>query len=195
MIELYLFLHPLDYKNAAMIDEVMASLANQDKKYKFHLVPTINFQTINHFMSSLPKEYRTIDIRNQALKACYDIALDFETLLTMSRSLAIDYFKLITLAMKDYEYSQALRCEVFKQFHIDVRQFNHRRTLQHLNHKIQRNQQLMHQLHVTYTPSIVLYNFSCDEDIAILLDNAQDFCQLPHLLEGERLAQHIVNYM
>lgn len=195
MIELYLFLHPLDYKNVTIIEDVMDCLEKQSKLYKFHLVPTINFQTINHFMSSLPKEYRTIHIRNHALQACYDIALDFEALLTIDRQSAITYFEEITLTMKKNAYSQQLRNELLQSLDISLQKFNHRRQMNRLHQRIQHNQQLMHQMHVKKTPSCVLYNFTCDDDIALLLDTPHDFKRLPQLLKNNQLSHTIANYI
>lgn len=195
MIEIYLFIHPLDAHNIDILDNVTHCLSLQHKKCKFHLIPTINFQTINQFISTLPHRQRTLENRNLATNACYNVALDFETITTFSHQSAVDYFKVVTFALQHHAYSDTLREQILNYLDIDIPHFNRRRKLPQAHNRIQYNQQLMHQLNVKNTPACVVYNFEKDNDVAVLLEG-YNIQLLEDLLKDSQLATNrYVSYM
>lgn len=195
MIEIYLFIHPLDSHNIDILNHVTDILFAQDKKFKFHLIPMINFQTVNQYISTLPHRQRTLENRNRATNTCYQVALDFETIATFNHQSAIDYFKVVTLALQHHTYDESLRDKILTYLDIDVDHFKRRHQLPQAHHRIQYNQQLMHQLNVTSTPACVVYNFSADDDVALMLAN-QDIYYLDQILQNDHLAENqYVSYM
>lgn len=185
MIELYLFIHPLDVNNIELLDSTLKSLNEQDSKSKFHLVPVADFQMINHYLSTYPIFRKTVNNRNQMLDTAYQMALDYEVLLTFDASLALKYYKDMMELLTQQPYSSKLRDQYLMTLGCPVDRFLRRRQFPIYKEKLIRNQHLMRQMKVSSIPSFVIYNFEQDEDVAILLDNIYDFKMLPQLLEAD----------
>lgn len=183
MIEIYLFVNPLGRVCLNMEKQVLKLMKQEHKKIQLRLIPLMNLQTISSFMER--RNLATADTlkRNKVTEDVYAAALDFEAAQLQGKKRARDFLIALqeAVTIKGRPYSAALTLELFEKVGGDVEMFIEDRASDLVIETFAQDQQIAREMNIKAHPSAVIYNYACERDYGVLVEDCQTIKEITEL--------------
>lgn len=194
MIEIYIFVNPLDYEQKKSITQIFKVITKSKKNIKFHIIPTVTMPLMDQYFNSKMIPRNRLQKRNSLFQMAYHIALNFEKLATLNKNAAIRFLVKIydLLATNDFTIKDI--DEIFiregsnlcNDFTYHMAQYS-----DIAKEKLHNNLLLLNDLKINTLSSIVIYNFNNSKDFAIRLDSLEDLNLIDSLIESNSIEEAI----
>lgn len=180
MIEISFFVNLLDDEFLLFKDEVENIIAKQSKQIELRILPTVDLAMMDQFFTQHHIQRHQLDRRNELFNIGYEATLDFETLtMIASRKKAIDYMNQLHAVLKQTgHFTKENRLQILTDLNIDLDLLERRRQGEIIRDKIQHNLHLSRQMEVQSLPTMIIFNFSQENDVAIKIDQLDELKEL-----------------
>lgn len=185
MIEIYLFVNPLGKICLNIEREILKFAQTESKKIQLRLIPLVNMKTIKNLLKV--HEIAATDImgRNKLFEDTYAAALDFKAAQLQGkkkgRYILLNLQKLVT--EDKTPYSTALAEKLIVDAGGDLDMFKADRNSSFVKDSFQIDQQIAREMGVSKHPSAVIYNYACDRDFGVLIEECLTIEHIKRLCE------------
>lgn len=178
LIEIYLFINPLDRCSVEAEEALLHFAANSTEKIDLTILPLVNPKIITH---ALAKQRVTLEERNEYMALAYKTALDFKAAQIQGKKIARSFLFTIQqqLFSTNASYSEQL-VQAFFQEHGDYAMFLEDRTSDLVKDLFWNDQRTAQKLQISCSTSAVVYNCMCSGD-GLLLEGLETIQEIPHL--------------
>ncbi|MFW8054100.1 DsbA family protein [Vagococcus fluvialis] len=172
MIEIYLFINPID-ESSLFIEKKFLNLINQEKvKVDFRMIPLLNPRVLQNFMIAKELPVHDLALRNHLFQATYSAALDYKTVQLQGKRLGHEF--LIELQKQvgsnKKQYSTHLVESILEALHVDMELFQSDRRSELVVDFFKLDQQVAHEMGIEDYSNAVIFNYNCDRDFGVLID-------------------------
>lgn len=177
MVEIFNFVNLIDDAFFVFKDKIEQLIHQKSNHIEVRILPTVDFSMMDQFFTLKGVKRSNLGYRNELFQINYEAALDFEGITMIeNQSIAIQYIEQLQLILKKTgHFTSNDRTNILKQLHINEESLNRRHNGELIHDKIQHNQYLARQMAVNLLPSLVVFNFTRDNDYAILIERIEDF--------------------
>ncbi|MEI5995157.1 ClpXP adapter SpxH family protein [Candidatus Enterococcus mansonii] len=192
MIEIYLFVNPLGGICLNVEKDILKLVETENKKIQFRFIPLVNMKTINHLIKLFNIPSHDIEQRNQLFEDVYSAALDYKAaqlqgkkkgrhlLLGLQQAVAID----------NIPYSLELSEKLVVEAGGDLDMFKADRQSEFVKESFQTDQQIAREMGIVKHPSAVVYNYTCDRDFGVLVEDCESMDEIKKLCETSEENMH-----
>lgn len=185
MIEIYLFVNPLGGICLNVEKDILKLVETENKKIQFRFIPLVNMRTINHLIKLFEIPSHDIERRNQLFEDIYSAALDYKAaqlqgkkkgrhlLLGLQQAVAVD----------NIPYSSELAEKLVLEAGGDIDMFKADRQSDFVKESFQTDQQIAREMGIEKHPSAVVYNYTCDRDFGVLVEDCDSMDEIKRLCE------------
>lgn len=195
MIEIYLFVNPLGGMCLNVEKDILKFVETENKKIQFRFIPLVNMKTINDVIHSSDEKYCGINQRNQLFEDVYSAALDYKAGQLQGkkkgRHLLLGIQKAVTIENKPY--SPNLAEQLIIEVGGDLEMFKADRNSDFVKKSFQTDQQIAREMGIVKHPSAVIYNYTCDRDFGVLVENCNSMDEIKRLCESSEETKHYLH--
>ena len=172
MIEIYLFVNPLD-ESSLIIENKFLDIINREKeKIHFRVIPLLNPRVIHNYMIHQDLAVQDLDNRNQLFNSIYSACLDYKAVQLQGKRLARKF--LIELQNKvgrqKKNYSNKLVHSILEEIKVDLSLFKTDRQSNLVVDFFKLDQQVANEMGVEYFADAVIFNYNCERDFGVLVE-------------------------
>jgi len=171
MIEVYLFINPLDKSNLIIEQKYLNIIAKEKEKIHFKIVPFLNPKVFNKFLLANSISIHDLKRRNQLFSSIYSACLDCKAVQLQGTPLARKFlFELQKrLDFKDNVYSKELVHSILEDINVDMTLFFHDRKSNLIVDFFKLDLQMANEMGVEDFSDSVIFNYNCDRDFGVLV--------------------------
>lgn len=184
MIEIYVFINPLGSICLEAERQILQFVQSENKKIQFRFIPLVNMNTINDVVRRRSNE-GPMDLmqRNQLFEDIYSAALDYKAIQLQGKKKGRKF--LLTLqekvACEKVPYSQELVDHLILEADGDLAMFHSDRVSDFVKESFQSDQQIAREMGITKHPSAVVYNYACERDFGVIVENFHSIEEIQEL--------------
>lgn len=196
MIEIFFFVNLLNDEFFMFKNEVENIIAKQTKQVELRILPTANLAMMDQYFTKKGILRSQLDRRNELFQIGFDATLDFEALTMIAgHSVATQYVQELQSVLKNTgHFTSEDRKNILTKLNIDQERLERRRNGDIIRDKIQHNQHLARQMGVNQLPTLVIFNFSREEDYAIRIEQLDDLMTLQdHLFSSDSVQEAVIH--
>lgn len=186
MIEIYLFVNPLGGICLDVEKDILKLIETENKKIQFRFIPLVNMKTINHLIKLFEIPACDIEQRNQLFQDIYSAALDYKAAQLQGkkkgRHLLLGLQQ--SVAVNNIPYSSELAEKLVVEAGGDLDMFKADRQSNFVRESFQTDQQIAREMGITKHPSAVVYNYTCDLDFGVLVENCDSMNEIKRLCDS-----------
>lgn len=174
MVEIYLFINPLEKYCLRAEKEILEFVAEEPKKIAFRFIPFLNLSTVNRFLEQNHWPTDDIHLRNSLFKQMYQAALDYKALQLQGKKKGRAYLLAIQEAVsleRQTVYNEALVRKVIQSLDADTTMFYEDRKSTLVKESFLEDQQIASEMGIKRHPSVVVFNYDCNRDFGVLLED------------------------
>ncbi|MBP1047728.1 DsbA family protein [Enterococcus sp. BWM-S5] len=172
MIEIYLFVNPLGKICLSIERDILKFAQAESKKIQLRLIPLVNMNTIKNLLKVHEISSTDITGRNKLFENTYSAALDFKAAQLQGkkkgRHILLNLQQMI--AEDNIPYSTDLAEKLIVEAGGDLEMFQADRNSSFVKDSFQIDQQIAREMGVSKHPSAVIYNYACDRDFGVLVE-------------------------
>ncbi|MGC6769916.1 DsbA family protein [Enterococcus sp. LJL51] len=180
MIEIYLFVNPLGSICLDIERDILSFAQAENKKIQLRLIPLVNMKTIDGLLSLYNIPSHDINRRNQLFEEIYSASLDFKAAQLQGkkkgRHILLNLQEIVGEAGS--VYSPDLAEKLIVESGGDLEMFRSDRQSPFVKESFQIDQQIAREMGVSKHPSAVIYNYACDRDFGVLVE---DYLSIDHI--------------
>lgn len=195
MIEIYLFVNPLGGICLNVEKDILKFVETENKKIQFRFIPLVNMKTINDVIHSSDTWHCGINQRNHLFEDVYSAALDYKAGQLQGkkkgRYLLLGLQKAVTVENKPY--SPKLAEQLIVEVGGDLEMFKADRKSDFVKKSFQTDQQIAREMGISKHPSAVIYNYTCDRDFGVLVENCDSMDEIKRLCESSEETNHYLH--
>ncbi|MGO2082666.1 DsbA family protein [Vagococcus sp.] len=172
MIEIYLFVNPLD-KHCLDIEEKFLSIINSEtQKVHFRVIPMINPQLIHNFIKENHLEHKGLDYRNQLFSSIYSACLDVKAAQLQGMFIGKKFLLELqdTVGRQNIPYSKDLAYQIFEKMPADLSIFKEDRQSELVVDFFNNDQQIAREMKVSSFSTAVIFNYLCPYEYGLSID-------------------------
>lgn len=185
MIEIYLFVNPLGKICLDIERDILKFAQAESKKIQLRLIPLVNMKTIKNLLKVHAITSADITGRNELFENTYSAALDFKAAQLQGkkkgRHILLNLQQMI--AEENIPYSTALAEKLIVEAGGDLEMFQADRHSSFVQDSFQIDQQIAREMGVSKHPSAVIYNYACDRDFGVLIEESLTIEHIKRLCE------------
>lgn len=172
MIEIYLFINPLDESSLTIEKRYLKIIAKETEKIHFKMIPLLNPQVIQNYLVHHDISIHDLERRNQLFKTIYSACLDCKAVQLQSRLLGRKFlFELQErVGCQREEYSEQLVFSILENLKIDINLFKIDRQSKLVIDFFKVDQQVANEMGIEYFTDAVIFNYNCERDFGVLVD-------------------------
>lgn len=171
MIEVYLFIHPLCPECLASEKRILQMVKNEQRKIQFKFLPLLNLQTFQRYLSTTCNHNCNLKDRNKLFEDSYSAALDYKAMQLQGKKKGQQFvMALQEAARQNISYSQELVKQTVLDLHGDWEMFVSDRQSANVKESFETDQVIAKEMSVSYASSMVFFNYTCDQDYGILIE-------------------------
>ncbi|MFV0560067.1 MAG: DsbA family protein [Enterococcus sp.] len=178
MIEIYLFVNPLGSSCFHMEKDLLQFIKKEykQKKILFRFLPLVNLQTIGDVLQERGISKKNIKEQNDLFSATYSAALDYKAALLQGKKKGREFLLQIQneVGCKKKTYTKELSEKIIQQIGGDLPMFKEDRTSDLVKEGFYSDQKIAREMGITKHPSAVVYNYACDRDFGVLVEDISD---------------------
>ncbi|MBL1226454.1 DsbA family protein [Enterococcus sp. BWR-S5] len=185
MIEIYLFVNPLGKICLNIEREILKFAQTESKKIQLRLIPLVNMKTIKKLVKIHKISSTDIAERNKLFENTYSAALDFKAAQLQGkkkgRHILLNLQQLVT--EESTPYSTELAEKLIVEAGGDLEMFQADRHSSFVKDSFQIDQQIAREMGVSKHPAAVIYNYACDRDFGVLVEECLTIEHIKRLCE------------
>lgn len=187
MIEIYLFMHPLCKRCLAAEKRMLNFFAQENQDIKLHMVPLLNLRSFQQFLELKIMDTKDMKARNELFDVSYSIALDYKSLQLQGKKKARKFLILLQEAVTQNigNYSQTLVQDSVLAVKGDLDMFYADRYSNTVREAFLDDQIVAKEMGVTDKPAVVVFNYECDRDFGVLIEEHPSNDVLKELLRTD----------
>ena len=160
IIELFVFINPLDSISYNMEKIATAFAKEREEKVELRFVPILNFHTISHYLSTQEIKGADLQLKNDLYLKAYEMSLAFEAAAMQGKKAGRDYLMALqeAILIRKVPMTKWLISQIAEDCGLDLELFEEDLHSEFSKEDFQADQQLARKMGVTNTPGIVIYN-------------------------------------
>ncbi|MGX7013566.1 DsbA family protein [Vagococcus silagei] len=172
MIEIYLFVNPLDKHCLDIEKKFLNIINNESQKIHFRVIPIINLKIIHQFLKRKNLESKGLEYRNELFTSIYSACLDLKAAQLQGMHMSKKLLLLLqeAVGVGDIPYSPELALHLIQKIGADVETFKEDRDSKLVQRCFQKDQQIAQEMSVSDYSTAVIFNYDSHEDFGILVD-------------------------
>ncbi|BAL62415.1 DsbA family protein [Melissococcus plutonius] len=185
MVEIYLFVNPLGDICLDVEKNILCLMEENNTKIQFRIIPLLNLRTINDLMKRLKIPLNDIDKHNKLSEDIYSASLDYKAAQLQGKKKGC-YFLLHLQEMvtqKHIPYSTKLSEQLLTEIGIDLDMYKADRQSEFVKESFQADQKIAQEMKIAKHPTIVIYNYACERDFGVLLEDCSSIEEINRLCE------------
>lgn len=185
MIEIYLFINPIGSVCYEAEKQILELMSQENKKIQLRIVPLMNLKTIDDIMKRKNISACNIEYRNQLTKDIYEASLDFKAAQLQGKKRGREFLLKLqhAVSVEGRTYTRELSKELFSQMTGDLEMFLEDRESDFVKEAFVSDQQVAREMGIKKHPSAVVYNYACDRDYGVLVEDCQMMEQIVELIQ------------
>lgn len=185
MIEIYLFVNPLGAVCLETEKDILRLIENEKKKIQLRCIPLVNMLTITKIMRRRNVDSADLTQRNRLFENNYAAALDFKALQLQGQKKGRHFLIALqeAVAVKQLPYTKALVEKLVAQLGGDLEMFQADRESSFVQESFQVDQQIAREMNIKHHPSAVIYNYACECEYGILIEDCQSTEEIKKLCD------------
>lgn len=172
MIEIYLFIHPLCPSCLTFEKKTLDTIQTNRQKIQFKFLPFLNFQHFQNFLANERSTTISLQERNDLFRNSYDAALDYKAMLLQGKKKGRAFLFAIQeeVGIKHKTYTASLANEMVCKVKGDLAMFHADRQSDLVKESFNADQTTAREMNVSKSGSMVVFNYTSDQDYGILIE-------------------------
>lgn len=183
MIEIYLFINPLDGQSLKAEQTFLKLMEKENKKIQLRLIPVLNLQILHHYL----KETRSTHLTDQSVESFYSAAFDFKAVLLQGkkkgRSFLLNLQKLI--AEEKHSYTEETVQKALQLANVNEEMFYEDRQSDFVKKCFNNDQKTAREMGIKMAPSAVIFNYTSSREYGTLITNFNSVEVIQDLLRSD----------
>ena len=178
LIEIYLFVNPLDRRSVEAEETLLAFSNDSTEKINLTILPIVNQKSVT---AALAFQRIPLEVRNTYMNLAYKMALDFKAAQIQGKKIAREF--LLTAQYEILATKQPYCESVVENFftkHGDYSMFLEDRSSELVKELFWNDQQTARNFHISCETSAVVYNCT-HEGAGLLIEGSETIQQIPQL--------------
>ncbi|MEG0255954.1 MAG: DsbA family protein [Vagococcus sp.] len=173
MIEIYLFINPLDKSSLQSEKKYLDLISKETNKIHFRMIPILNPRVIQNYLLTHQLPTSDLEYRNQLFNTIYSACLDLKAVQLQGKQLGRKFlFELQKRVGSDYNrYSNELVVDILHDLKINVDLFKADRESKLIIDFFKIDQQIGHEMGIESFTDAVIFNYNCDRDFGVLVED------------------------
>ena len=172
MIEIYLFVNPLDESSLKSEKKFLEIIKQEKEKIHFKVIPLLNPRVLQNYILRQNLPSHDLDIRNYLFNTIYSACLDYKAVQLQGKRLGKDF--LIELqsrvGCKKQTYSKALVRSILDDLGADMPLFVNDRSSDLIIDFFKLDQQVANEMGIEDFSDAVIFNYNCERDFGVLIE-------------------------
>ncbi|MGO3732211.1 MAG: DsbA family protein [Vagococcus sp.] len=173
MIEIYLFINPLDAHSLKSEYKFLNVISNEKEKIHFRLIPILNPRVVQNYLvqHNLPTD--DLVFRNNVFNAIYSACLDYKAIQLQGKQLGKRFLFSLQekVGIDKHNYSTQLVHSILKELNADIDLFNIDRKSELIVDFFHIDQQVANEMSIENYTDAVIFNYHCERDFGVLVDD------------------------
>lgn len=187
MVEIYLFVNPLDELCLLSEQRFLKTIEKEDSKVYLKLIPVLNPLIIHHYL--IDNNYPTNDLtfRNELIETVYSACLDVKAAQLQGKKVGRKFlFHLQDLVgKKKMTYSEELVDTILTKINADKETFKLDRQSKLIKDFFKIDQQVANEMGVNRFAKAVIFNYDSTRNFGVLIDAFSSTDLIKQLLKAE----------
>lgn len=171
VLDIYLFINPLDINCVTCIDEFMHYATNLEHKTYLHIIPFCSLKAVHHYLKKNKLDSTNFALHNDIYNLAYDISLIYKTASCQGKKKAFNFLKNLSNInqLHKHELTKKDLQQAILHANLDLELIRNEYRSTHTKECYLQDLNIAHQFNITKTPSIVIFN--ANETDGILYEN------------------------
>ncbi|WP_407372432.1 DsbA family protein [Carnobacterium sp.] len=160
MIEIYLFINPIDSSCLQAEKEVMQFVEKSTGKISVHFIPIHNLSTVTQYLATNNLSKSDLTLRNAVCSVTYDICLYYSAAKMQGKKKGRNFLLELQDALIEQKksFSEALVLEAAKKAKLDIQMFLEDKELEFTKTSFEADQKVAREMNAFNAPSCVLFS-------------------------------------
>lgn len=174
MIEIYLFINPLDKCSLKSEKKYLDLISQEKNKIHFRIIPILNPRVIQNYLLTHKLTTSDLGYRNQLFNTIYSACLDLKAVQLQGKQLGRKFlFELQKRVDSDYSrYTNELVFDILLELNINIDLFKADRESKLIVDFFKIDQQIGHEMGIEAFTDAVIFNYNCDRDFGVLVEDS-----------------------
>lgn len=172
MIEIYLFVNPLDESSLQTEKKFLRIIKQEEEKIHFKVIPLLNPRVLQNYLLTKKIPVHDLEFRNKLFNAIYSACLDYKAVQLQGKRLSREF--LIELQSRvgkgKQPYSKALVRLILEELGADMALFVNDRSSNLVSEFFKLDQQVANEMGIEDFSDAVIFNYNCERDFGVLID-------------------------
>lgn len=187
MVEIYLFVNPLDELCLLSEKRFLKTIEKEDNKVYLKLIPILNPLIIHHYLIDNNFPTKDIDFRNQLSETIYSACLDVKAAQLQGKKIGrLFLFHLQDLVgKKKVPYSEKLVDDILTKINADKETFKLDRQSKLIKDFFKTDQKVANEMGINRFSKAVIFNYDSSRNFGVLIDAFSSTDLIKQLLKVE----------
>lgn len=187
MVEIYLFVNPLDELCLLSEKRFLKAIEKEDNKVYLKLIPILNPLIIHHYLIDNNFPTKDIDFRNQLSETIYSACLDVKAAQLQGKKIGrLFLFHLQDLVgKKKVPYSEKLVDDILTKINADKETFKLDRQSKLIKDFFKTDQKVANEMGINRFSKAVIFNYDSSRNFGVLIDAFSSTDLIKQLLKVE----------
>ena len=160
MIEIYLFINPIDSRCLQAEKEVLKFVEKSTGKIRVQFIPIHNLSTVTQYLTTNNLSKSDLNLRNAVCSVTYDICLYYSAATMQGKKKGRNFLLELQDALIEQKksFSEALVLEAAKKVKLDIPMFLEDKELEFTKNSFEADQKVAREMNAFNAPSCVLFS-------------------------------------
>lgn len=171
MIEIYLFINPLDKHSLKSENKFLEIIKKENEKIHFRIIPVLNPRVIQNYLLDYHMPTADLGFRNELFTTIYSACLDFKAVQLQGKQIGRKFlFELQKkVGQEKHPYTKELVHEILMSLNVDMDLYTVDRQSSLIIDFFKIDQQVAHEMGINSFSDAVIFNYNCERDFGVLV--------------------------
>lgn len=171
MIEIYLFINPLDKHSLNSEKKFLDIIQKENEKIHFRIIPILNPKVIQNYLLDYHMPTADLGFRNELFTSIYSACLDFKAVQLQGKQIGRKFlFELQKkVGQEQCAYSKELVHDILMDLKVDINLYTADRQSPLIVDFFKIDQQVAHEMGINSFSDAVIFNYNCERDFGVLV--------------------------
>lgn len=172
MIEIYLFVNPLDESSLKSEKKFLEIIKHEKEKIHFKVIPLLNPRVLQNYILRQNLPIHDLDNRNKLFNSIYSACLDYKAAQLQGKRLGREFLiELQTrVGCQKQTYSKYLVRSILNDLGADMSLFLNDRSSNLIIDFFKLDQQVANEMGIEDFSDAVIFNYNCERDFGVLIE-------------------------
>lgn len=187
MIEIYLFINPLDEQSLTAEKKYLDIIAKETEKVHFRLIPVLNPRIIQNYLVKNNITTHNLKCRNELFNTIYSACLDLKAVQLQGKQIgrAFLYELQERVGSQKDVYSKHLVTDILSSIGVDLEIYEADRASDLIVDFFKMDQQIAQEMNIESFTDAVIFNYRCDRDFGVLVTDDMPHSVIQQLFESD----------